>query len=420
VVREAFERRAERRREAAREGGLRLLVAFGLGLVVQAALLLGLVLAATLGPGAARPKETRVAFVSVPAAQWDATMGASRPPSPGPVAPHRPKPPAPEPVAKLPPEEIPGQIVDVAPGNAVPPRETRFVAETTNSVEKESIARDRRADRRATAPRETTSVRPPESERSGKSTDPEKVALGLPDAKPAEAPRPEEESSLGSRLELPRLLPRDRLALKLEGPGPGRFANREETEELRGNSDRFRVQTGDGTDDAAATTTGGKEGSRELASLVPSGAVLDRISGAPAPDHVEGVEEGEATFLNTREWKYASFFNRVKDSVAAQWDPVTVLRRRDPRGELYAWKDRYTVVQITLEPDGRMVDAWVEKPSGVEFLDREALAAFERAQPFPNPPPGMANEKGQITFSFGFFLETSRPGLRLFRGPTGG
>ncbi len=419
-MRSFLEQRAERALLHRRESRRRLIAAGVLAVLGQALLLSALAGLALLSDGPRPTRETRVAFVQVPARDWDATMGAPSAQRAGPLAPSRPKParPAPPAAEPLPPEEPPGQIVDVAKGNELPPKEARFVAESTNSTEKETIARDRRADRRVTAPRETTAFKPPESAKTGKANDTEAVALGLPDADPMKPAEPKEEPrALGSRMELPTLLPRDRLALKLDGAGPGRFANRDETEALRGNSDRFRVQTGDGTDDAASTTTGGKEGSRDVASLLPSGATLDRISGAPAPDHVEGVDEGDATFLNTREWKYASFFNRVKDSVAAQWDPVTELRRRDPRGDLYAWKDRYTVVQITLEPDGRMVDAWVEKPSGVEFLDREAIAAFERAQPFPNPPPGLANERGQISFSFGFFLETSRPSMRLFRGP---
>jgi hypothetical protein len=46
----------------------------------------------------------------------------------------------------------------------------------------------------------------------------------------------------------------------------------------------------------------------------------------------------------------------------------------------------------------------------------EAVKAFERAQPFPNPPPGLLATDQTVKFQFGFFLElTGRPGMRLFR-----
>jgi len=48
-------------------------------------------------------------------------------------------------------------------------------------------------------------------------------------------------------------------------------------------------------------------------------AVLDKISGAAPNDHLSDVDEGTGTFLNTKEWKYASFFNRVKQSVGMHW-----------------------------------------------------------------------------------------------------
>jgi len=50
--------------------------------------------------------------------------------------------------------------------------------------------------------------------------------------------------------------------------------------------------------------------------------VLDKITGAAANDHLQDVDEGDGTYLNTKEWKFASFFNRVKQSVSQQWNPA--------------------------------------------------------------------------------------------------
>jgi TonB family protein len=46
----------------------------------------------------------------------------------------------------------------------------------------------------------------------------------------------------------------------------------------------------------------------------------------------------------------------------------------------------------------------VTRSSGVEFLDKEACEAFQRAQPFPNPPKQLIKD-GEISFAFGFHVE---------------
>ena len=183
---------------------------------------------------------------------------------------------------------------------------------------------------------------------------------------------------------------------------------------MKGNSQRFKLQRG--TPGGGEEASAGRVGQPGVANLLPSPAVLDKLSGAAANDHLRDVDEGEGTYLNTREWKYASFFNRVKQSVGHQWNPQETLRLRDPTQQIFGGRDRYTLLAITLAADGHLKDAYVEKSSGLDFLDLEAVKAFERAQPFPNPPPGILASDQTVHFQFGFFLEMSgRPGMRLFR-----
>ena len=76
-----------------------------------------------------------------------------------------------------------------------------------------------------------------------------------------------------------------------------------------------------------------------------------------------------------------------------------------------------TVLNVTLTERGNVKEIFVEKSCGVDFLDLEAIQSFERAQPFPNPPPGLVQNDTSVKFSFGFFLEMSgAPRMRLFRG----
>lgn len=364
------------------------------------------------GEPPAVPPKTDVAFVRVPASEWDAAragaVATTDPNAPKPPPGERPKAEAQKPEEKKP-EPIPGQVVKTSPGNGEEDPNARLAAETSNKVEKESLARDRAPGHKVTMPKETTTAKPVEAPPSEPT--PQQEGEGLVLGEPGEGDAPPG-GQAGQRMEIPSVKKQDRLALKEDPHGKGRVAGREGTEEIQGNSDRFRVEAGSGDGSNAAPPGGG--GGAPL-QLVPSAAALDKIAGGAFSDHVEGVEEGDGTFLNTREWRYASFFNRIKDNVSQTWNPGKELRRRDPSGEIYAWKDRHTLLSITLREDGAIADVFVERSSGVDFLDQEAIAAFQRAQPFPNPPRGLVDEQGQIKFQFGFYLQVGRGGLRIFR-----
>jgi TonB family protein len=216
--------------------------------------------------------------------------------------------------------------------------------------------------------------------------------------------------------DVPTLKQRDKIALKEEtNKGPGASVrNQGESAPLQGNSDRLRVDPGKPGEEGEDGSSG-KAGLPTLSQLMPSSAALDKIIGAAPNDHLD-VDQGEGTFLNTREWKYATFFNRVKQAVGRNWDPNEPLRQRDPTGEIYGGRDRYTILDITLGGDGLVKDIKVQRSSGVDFLDEAAIVSFRRAQPFPNPPPGLMGKDGTVTFPFGFYLETGgRPLMRIFR-----
>lgn len=143
--------------------------------------------------------------------------------------------------------------------------------------------------------------------------------------------------------------------------------------------------------------------------LTPSFASTSAQSEAPAPSGTEGgggasnddldaVAEGDNTYLNTREWKYASFFNRVKQAVSARWDPNARLKAK-ARG-LDA-NERLTVLRVALRPDGSIADLFVAQSCGLDALDVEAMNAFTKAQPFANPPAALV-ENGLIIFGFSF------------------
>jgi TonB family protein len=152
-----------------------------------------------------------------------------------------------------------------------------------------------------------------------------------------------------------------------------------------------------------------------VAALMPSEQQLARAIGGGSQDALKDIDDGEETALNSKRWRFASFFNRVKRQVADHWHPEEAYRRRDPTGSVYGSKNRLTILRVQLKPDGTLANVALEQPSGVEFLDDEAIEAFKQAQPFPNPPRQLVDQ-GVINFRFGFLFELSgAPRMRLFR-----
>ena len=158
----------------------------------------------------------------------------------------------------------------------------------------------------------------------------------------------------------------------------------------------------------------GKPGAQLHVSAATAAKVLGRSLGQAID---EDVEEGDGTFLNTKSWKYATYFNRIRESVGNAWKPVKEIDRRDPDRSLYLFKDRLTVLSVTLDEKGGLKDVKVVRSSNVDFLDRVAVEAFEQAQPFSNPPAGLVNAQGEIRYVLGFEVYGARPGLHLYRGP---
>lgn len=131
-------------------------------------------------------------------------------------------------------------------------------------------------------------------------------------------------------------------------------------------------------------------------------------------DKVDDLDQGDASILNAQRWKYASFFNRMKDNIDQHWDPVARLRARDPDGRVNGTKTRTTRVMIILNADGSLHKIKTQRSSNVDYLDEEAIQAIRKAAPFPNPPPGMLDPKdGRLHVPFGFIVEMGKG--RIFR-----
>jgi TonB family protein len=139
--------------------------------------------------------------------------------------------------------------------------------------------------------------------------------------------------------------------------------------------------------------------------------------GAPMAERLAGVEEGDATRLNTRAFRFAEFYRRVAQAIRSEWDPNRAWDGLDPQDRLFGRGPRRVALDIVLDGEGRLVDLRVASSSGLAFFDREALRAVDAAAPFPNPPRGLVDREGHVTLSaFGLRFEFPQTGLgRLVR-----
>jgi TonB family protein len=396
-----------RRRRRRTRPWARAAVAVALSLLVNA-LVLREVRVGFHAPAAAQRRDISLAPLS--ASEWEANRRApgvrpSRPPDARAPLAAAPEPPPP-------PRTMNGQVVDVAPSkDNRPPPDSRFLSDRDNRVEKETRSKHARAGYANTAPVPTDpKTAPPPPREPAPQVAAGEAGRGAPATRRGgERVGSSKATVPGERGERLALAPSRDGELRLRDPRLGGAP------EAQPGADALGAPTGDQA--AAPDGAPGKPGPRTNLSLHPSAAAYDRLAGGPAPDHLDAVEEGEGTYLNTREFKYASYFNRIKQAVANNWDPMSALQARDPTGERFAYKDRITLVAVRLDDSGALKDVSVEKSSGVDFLDRVALEAFRKAQPFVNPPRGLADGRGEILFSFGFYVQVGS-GLHIFRGAT--
>lgn len=144
-------------------------------------------------------------------------------------------------------------------------------------------------------------------------------------------------------------------------------------------------------------------------------AMRKTFGGSGSFDDLKGVEEGAESLLNTHRFRFASFFNRMRNQIAQYWDPNEVMGRVDPDGRTYGRRTRKTLVHIQLTPKGKIKKIDLIDDSGVRELDKEAIESVHLAAPFVNPPPQMVDpDTGYIEVDFMFVLQEGRTSIHRY------
>jgi TonB family protein len=306
-------------------------------------------------------------------------------------------------------KETPGQVVELArPRNEERPKDAKFAAEFDSKVDKQTkkfgeLQKDAQ---------------------SGASNGADRVSMP---ANPASQPSPAQPAKPGQTSQL----------LAMRAPGPAGSPERQPLpgtgpQNLSGQSDESEAgpKPGDGREQAMAKleplrapgggAPPGSPGSPGSPALVPSVEQVAHAIGSGTQDHIDDVDDGDETALNAKKWKFASFFNRVKRQVRDQWRPAEEYRKRDPTFRIFGMRDRFTLLRVSIKPDGALASVGLETGSGIDFLDDVAVEAFKLAQPFPNPPRQLVEDSsGLISFRFGFYFEIggggASPKMKVFK-----
>lgn len=126
-------------------------------------------------------------------------------------------------------------------------------------------------------------------------------------------------------------------------------------------------------------------------------------------DYVRGLKESEHTALNTKEFVFFGYFQRIRERLDRAWAATLRehLYRMDRRGRhLASEMDHTTRTVVTLNSRGEIIRVRLVEESGTADLDEAAIDAFNQAGPFPNPPKGMVDTNGLIEIRWDFILRS--------------
>jgi len=136
-----------------------------------------------------------------------------------------------------------------------------------------------------------------------------------------------------------------------------------------------------------------------------------------ATDDKLHVDRGERTVLSTREYKFFSYYQRIKELLRQYWKPNIEhqMARLWGKGRQVKEDELVTRVLVLLDESGQITKISKLASSGYLELDEAAVTAFQTAAPFPNPPKAMLDEDGFVRINWDFILTTDNSPRIQFR-----
>ncbi len=141
------------------------------------------------------------------------------------------------------------------------------------------------------------------------------------------------------------------------------------------------------------------------------------VDASASSDYLRGVDSNNRTVLSTREYKFFSYYQRIRELIRQRWS--TMVRRKYEKiinkGKNPTEDEISTRLVILLDEKGALVKISRVGKSGYDELDDAAVEAFEYAAPFPNPPKGMVDADGMVRLSWEFVLTIEQTPRIQFR-----
>jgi len=136
--------------------------------------------------------------------------------------------------------------------------------------------------------------------------------------------------------------------------------------------------------------------------------ITNQRSVSSSNDYVEDIPLGDFTRLNTTEYKYFGFYQRIKQKLEQHWGATIqekAKRLYKSGRRLPASDNLITAIMVVLDGKGKVVDIKIEGSSGIRELDQAAIESFNKAGPFPNPPKGLVVD-GRAIIQWGFVVKS--------------
>ncbi|MBP5297260.1 MAG: TonB family protein [Bacteriovoracaceae bacterium] len=133
----------------------------------------------------------------------------------------------------------------------------------------------------------------------------------------------------------------------------------------------------------------------------------DAVGPAASSDFIENLPLGDLAQLNTQEFKYFGFYDRIRQKLEQFWGMALKEKAQGlyRQGRHIAAGQRITSLQVVLDHQGNIIKVLIKAASGIRELDEAAIESFRKAGPFPNPPQGMLKE-GYALIEWGFVVKS--------------
>lgn len=164
----------------------------------------------------------------------------------------------------------------------------------------------------------------------------------------------------------------------------------------------------------AGGQSGAQGGAQGGANAGAEGRKGDGISATD--DFLENTAIGTATMLNTNEFKYFSFYDRVRQQLVDRWRSrirKEIARAPASTGAPLSLGSKITRLEVKLDKNGNVISIDKVGLSGIESFDEAAVISFREGGPYPHPPEEMLKD-GVVTIQWDFAVVVEQASMIKF------